>query len=1221
MPQDISTDQDTGATTNSHPEGTRQVHFVGREREKELYRKFLTRKTPWVLIITGLGGIGKTTLLHELKAYTLRENSLSGASVVIVDFAKEKYRKHALNVLEKLTSKTAPDCDLQKMNGEFKDNLEKNLNQLAQLYTEKEQESIVESADGVQQEIQRQRRELALREIDHQRRELAAQLLYAQIETFTVHQLVIMLDTCELLNEPDGVEVGQWVMNELIPGLHTRMQQQGRQCSIVIASRVLPRLNIINQQEQRHLTLPMLDETAVSLYLEHVGMEDSSLRQYVFDITHGHALSVRLIGLIWENQGDKSLSAADLPVPLQAEFSEKALVQSMNERVLARLKSPFKELTEYAVLLRNFDLPMLQAIFPQWLPESEALERFNQLIRYPYIEPLGNYRYGFHELVREVLAEKVRDNEHEHWELYHKQALDYLTRVSPNSSDWYYHDLAYDEKQGILHWQKAIQAARGRSEQIGALLQAALDKTLTFTPGVHAEIAYENGRFKYYGAGAQWEEALKCYEDAFNSFAQVGDQVGQARSLQAMGDVQRVLGIQDVALISYGKALTSFAQVGDQAGQARILQAMGDIQRRNEPDTALQSYQRALDLFQKLNDEVEEAKVLRVIGDVQRSCNKFDAALRSYQQALALYQEEKDRLERARVLKTIGDVHRLRKDNTTAQENYEQALALFGELKEPTEEANVRRAIEEMQRPESVVMLENDWQTGYSDSPTIAVEVGSLAHSLLIQGMHAPEIVLNGPFGRVVLGSTIVTIGRSPGNQLLLNDPRVSSHHADIRPSKEGYTITDRGSTNGTLVNEQRIDANIPYTLSLGSRIQIGGTSFTYQLSDKPDAAGVTNDNIGPDSNATQQLMAPPLETPSHTRDESSYPTVVPPPPPEYSPYASPVPPAYTQSQTEYPTIPPFASTYGQSGAAYPANPSTPPAYGQPGAAYSANPSTPPAIWQPQLQAGYPFPQALPKRPSGSLRAAAFLFIVLVLILGTSGLIYFVTKSYSASTNLNTQATAAVQRALTVQAQPTVRAGNQATATANANPNPYPPYKGTVAFLDPLKDNSQALSWSVGTNELGATCRFTGGAYYVTQPHVGYFHACSAQSTNYSNFVFEVQMTLISGDYAGIIFRDNPANSSSYLFRVDLTGHYALLLYTANQNQTLLQGQAPVIGLKQAHLIAVVANNADISLYMDRQLLGRINDGTYTQGQIGVLVGNAGNNAVGEFRNAKVWTL
>ena len=196
-----------------------------------------------------------------------------------------------------------------------------------------------------------------------------------------------------------------------------------------------------------------------------------------------------------------------------------------------------------------------------------------------------------------------------------------------------------------------------------------------------------------------------------------------------------------------------------------------------------------------------------------------------------------------------------------------------------------------------------------------------------------------------------------------------------------------------------------------------------------------------------------------------------------------------------------------------------------------------------------------------------------------------------------------------------------ATAVADANPNPYPPYNGNLVIIDPLKGNSQALNWSVGTNELGAKCRFIDGAYQVTQPHVGFFHPCVAQSTNFSNFVFEVQMTLISGNYAGIIFRDNAANSTSYLFRVDQAGHFALLLYNTNQSKALLEGETPIIRLKQSHLMAVVANNAEISLYLDRRLLGNVTDATYSRGQIGVFVGNSGNSAVGEFRDARAWVL
>jgi FHA domain len=73
------------------------------------------------------------------------------------------------------------------------------------------------------------------------------------------------------------------------------------------------------------------------------------------------------------------------------------------------------------------------------------------------------------------------------------------------------------------------------------------------------------------------------------------------------------------------------------------------------------------------------------------------------------------------------------------------------------------------------------------------------------------------------------TIGRSPDNQMVVNDPRVSSHHAQIRPEGQGYDIIDVGSSNGTFVNEQRLVPNVPRLLYTGDQIRIGDTKFFYE--------------------------------------------------------------------------------------------------------------------------------------------------------------------------------------------------------------------------------------------------------------------------------------------------------------------------------------------------------------------------------------------------------
>jgi hypothetical protein len=142
-------------------------------------------------------------------------------------------------------------------------------------------------------------------------------------------------------------------------------------------------------------------------------------------------------------------------------------------------------LTRYGVLLRHFNLPLLKAVFQEWLPEPEASSLFNQLIRYPHVESQGNFYYVFHKLLREILAGYIRVQEPEKWRKYHKLALDFLILKdeSPQpltySPDSYYHLLAWDEKEGASYWNDI--KTRASPEYIEALREVARDKTLQLT--------------------------------------------------------------------------------------------------------------------------------------------------------------------------------------------------------------------------------------------------------------------------------------------------------------------------------------------------------------------------------------------------------------------------------------------------------------------------------------------------------------------------------------------------------------------------------------------------------------------------------------------------------------------------------------------------------------------------------------------------------------------
>jgi hypothetical protein len=82
------------------------------------------------------------------------------------------------------------------------------------------------------------------------------------------------------------------------------------------------------------------------------------------------------------------------------------------------------------------------------------------------------------------------------------------------------------------------------------------------------------------------------------------------------------------------------------------------------------------------------------------------------------------------------------------------------------------------------------------------------------------------------LGRTMVSIGRTGENDLVLPEQPVSRRHAAIQRVPEGWLLTDLGSTNGTYVDGRRIAE--PHLLGPGERVTIGDSVFLILENDVP---------------------------------------------------------------------------------------------------------------------------------------------------------------------------------------------------------------------------------------------------------------------------------------------------------------------------------------------------------------------------------------------------
>lgn len=143
-----------------------------------------------------------------------------------------------------------------------------------------------------------------------------------------------------------------------------------------------------------------------------------------------------------------------------------------------------------------------------------------------------------------------------------------------------------------------------------------------------------------------------------------------------------------------------------------------------------------------------------------------------------------------------------------------------------------------------------------ADTNATPLDTGSLEDSskmpenafLIVEGVKVFPLVL-----------PVVNIGRRLDNQLIIDDPRVSRNHAQLRTIKGRYVAFDLNSTGGTFVNGQRTSQTVLYP---GDVISLAGVALIF---------GQDNPHPRPDLKDTAPLPNAAADRPTaHIKDHST---------------------------------------------------------------------------------------------------------------------------------------------------------------------------------------------------------------------------------------------------------------------------------------------------------------------------------------------------------------
>jgi serine/threonine protein kinase len=235
--------------------------------------------------------------------------------------------------------------------------------------------------------------------------------------------------------------------------------------------------------------------------------------------------------------------------------------------------------------------------------------------------------------------------------------------------------------------------------------------------------------------------------------------------------------------------------------------------------------------------------------------------------------------------------------------------------------------------------------------------------------------------------------------------------------------------------------------------------------------------------------------------------------------------------------------------------------------------------------------------------------------------------TYSRSTSAGKTSTTTAQTAKTTN-NGTLTKG---TATPKASATRPPIQQAEAATASAITSGRPLLAddlsssiisdWYVDNN----SCIFTGGTYHVRVKQAGSFTLCESNVLSYDNAALQVDVSLLSGSNAGLIFRAN--DQQYYYFGINkdrefFFGHHDpstdggtfTYLIQDRDSSTIAPG-------KQKNTLLVIANGSDFKLFINGTFVGENQDSTYTGGAVGFAAGTGFqvNSGEASFANFKVF--
>jgi tetratricopeptide (TPR) repeat protein len=144
-------------------------------------------------------------------------------------------------------------------------------------------------------------------------------------------------------------------------------------------------------------------------------------------------------------------------------------------------------------------------------------------------------------------------------------------------------------------------------------------------------------------------EARSRYEEALPIYRAIGDKLGEANCIRALGDVHQGLSELPEARSRYEEALPIYRAIGSKLGEANCIRALGELAAEEKDDTiALSLLEQAILSYRSLGLPADEAGAINSIANLYDDRKERHKAIEAYTRALMIPEGQKGYILRNR---------------------------------------------------------------------------------------------------------------------------------------------------------------------------------------------------------------------------------------------------------------------------------------------------------------------------------------------------------------------------------------------------------------------------------------------------------------------------------------------------------------------------------------------------------------------------------------------